>query len=120
MATRPLQRLGAHEEVTSRTLLMTKAQQPRVARVVHALRRAAYRIAADCERMLENAHLSERRPWRMAVGDALVASKQLLSATAQPVNEAADSAEAAQLLAALAARVREPQQRILDNMLTLL
>ena len=55
----------------------------RIAIARYRLRAAAHRIAADCERMLDDMDRPERRLWRDAVGEALVASRHLVALVAR-------------------------------------
>lgn len=65
-----------------RTLITGEADARRTTVVHYVLRSAAHRIAAECEHMLEHLHAAERETWRDAVGEALVASRHLLSLVA--------------------------------------
>ncbi len=85
----------------------------------YRLRAAVSRMAADCERMLEGLDRPERRLWRDAVGEALIASRHLLALIAHhdPGGEVADVAE---YFVQLHGLIREPQRRIIDAMSSLL
>ncbi len=85
----------------------------------HRLRAAAYRIAADCELMLEELARPERRLWRDAVGAALVAGRQLL-ALATGFEAGGEASEAGRQYAELRAQILEPQRRIVESMNSLL
>lgn len=93
---------------------MTEEQ---LARFRYAMRRTAARITSDCERMLEWLHQSDRAEWRTAVGEALLAGRQLL---ALPGPAHTESGDADRILAAARGRLREPRQRITDAMSRLL
>ena len=91
----------------------------RIAIARYRLRAAAHRIAADCERMLDDMDRPERRLWRDAVGEALVASRHLVALLArQPAHGGVP--DAGEYFAALFDQIREPQQQIIGSMNTLL
>ena len=66
------------------TLITGEADARRATVLRYVLRSAAHRIAAECEHMLEHLHAPERETWRDAVGEALIASRHLLSLVAPP------------------------------------
>jgi serine/threonine-protein kinase len=74
------------------------------ARSAHDIRMAAFRIRADCERMLEDLRGPDRGAWRQLVTDGFLASRELVSLASHSLL----------VDAAGAARLREPQQRLLD------
>lgn len=105
-------------EVTP-TLLTADSDARRLVLALHWLRSGACRIAADCERMLEALHAPDRRDWRDAVADALIASRHLLVLTNQTPERAPTSRDATQRLASLTSAIQDPQRRILSAMNTL-
>lgn len=91
----------------------------RIATARYRLRSAAHRVAADCERILDDLDRPERRLWRDLVGEALVASRHLLALLAH--HPGGDRiADPRQYLAALVDHIREPRQRIMESMSTVL
>jgi CheY-like chemotaxis protein len=101
------------------TLSMDSGAALRIAIARYRLRAAAHRIAADCERMLDDMDRPERRLWRDAVGEALVASRHLVALLArQPAHGGVP--DAGEYFAALFDQIREPQQQIIGSMNTLL
>lgn len=101
------------------TILTADADRRRIALALYPLRRAASRIAADCERMLDSLHDSDRKIWRDVIGDALVSSRHLLGVVMQS-GDPSDATHVTQRVATLGARVGEPQRRIVDAMTRLL
>jgi DNA-binding response OmpR family regulator len=83
----------------------------RVTRALHELRTTVFRIAADCERMLEDLREHENGVWRPVVADAYVASRELASLTTHALH---DFKLGDQELATLKARLAAPQRRLLD------
>jgi DNA-binding response OmpR family regulator len=85
-------------------------EAPRIAdgaarlRVSHEIRATAFRIRADCERMLEDTQSADRIAVRQHVTDAFIASRELVSLTSR----------ALQFDAASISRLKEPQRRLLD------
>jgi CheY-like chemotaxis protein len=69
-------------EEEERTLITGEAEARRATLMRYVMRSAAHRIAAECENMLEHLHAPERETWRDAVGEALVASRHVLSLVA--------------------------------------
>lgn len=100
-------------------MLTADVDRRRIVLALYPVRRAASRIAADCERMLEGLHDSDRKAWRDAVGVALVSSRHLL-AISQLSGKATAAMHVTQRVATLAGRIHEPQQRIVEAMATLL
>jgi DNA-binding response OmpR family regulator len=74
------------------------------ARASHEMRATAFRIRADCERMLEDMQSADRTAVRQHVTDAFIASRELVSLTSR----------ALQFDAASIHRLKEPQRRVLD------
>ena len=105
---------------TDRTLLLpADRDRRRIALALYPLRRATYRIAADCERMLETLHHADRTGWRDAVGDALVGSRHLIAIAVQ-AGDVSDTLHTTQRISTLGARIKEPQRRIVSAMTRLL
>lgn len=82
---------------TDRTVLFS-TDPKRAAQLRHGIRRAVFRIVADCERMLESLNRPDRSDWRDAIWKALIASKELLA------------------LGGDVERINEPRRRIVDAM----
>jgi len=101
------------------TLAMDSGVTHRIAVARYHLHAAAHRIAAECERILEEVDRPERRLWRDAVGDALVASRHLLAIVAHHRVPAAP-ADAGEYFGTLFDLIREPQQRIVAATSTVL
>jgi CheY-like chemotaxis protein len=104
---------------TRETLELTSGAEQRIAVTRHRLRAAAHRMAADCERMLEGLERPERRLWRESVGEALIASRHLLSLVAR-LDPPGDGADPTEYFAQLHGQILEPQLRIIEAMNTLL
>ena len=100
------------------TLLTPEAKVLASAAQRYRARRAASRIAADCERMLQALNGSSRAAWRDAVGEALVASHMLLALTASGVEPSAAALPGHHQ--AIDARARELRERIAMAMSRLL
>src|SRR5688500_3306829 len=64
---------------TGATVLTERTEVRRLVVFRHRLRTAAYRAAADCERMLAALHHPDRKLWRECVGEALLAARHLLA-----------------------------------------
>jgi len=99
-----------------RTLL--SAEVDHVASKLHVLRRAANRLTADCEFMLETLNQIGRRIWYDPVVDALVGSRQLFGIVSQ--NDGLLATTPAQWTALITERIGPAQRRIVDGMTRLL
>ncbi len=71
-----------HNRASEPTLQIREAGDRRRALLRHRLRSTAYRIAAECERLLDELHQSERRSWSEALGQILIAARRLIALTA--------------------------------------
>ena len=94
------------------TLKLDAASAQRITITRYRLRAATQRMVADCERMLDVLDRPERRRWREAVGEALVAARHLLAVVAHH----APVPGASEYFAQLHELIREPQQQIVAAM----
>ena len=79
-----------HKRASQPTLLIRDADDRRRALLRTRLRGAAYRIAAECERLLDELLQSERRSWIEALGLTLVAARRLIALTAPGRDESTE------------------------------
>lgn len=101
------------------TLVVDNSDGHRAAIAHYLLRAAGCRMAADCERMLDELHLPDRKFWREAVGEALVASRHLLALLPRSDRTPGRLDETTRL-EELGQRVQDPRNRIVDAMSSLL
>ncbi len=101
------------------TVVMGHADTSRVAIARFRLRAATHRISADCERLLGDMDRPERRLWRDALGEALVAGRHLMALVDRRLGHA-DGSSPGDLIAMISQEIREPQGRIVQSMTTLL
>ena len=101
-----------------KTLAMSHDDERTFAIVFHRVRSIACRVVADCQRMLEAVDAADRTARRKCVGDALVASHQLLAATAALRLDTRSTV--ASRTTQLTEVVRDPRQRIIESMSALL
>ncbi len=101
------------------TLVIRNADTREFTVIRHRLRATTHRIVADCERLLGDLDRPERRVWRDAVGQALVAVRHLMALLDRRLG-GADAPDAAGRAAAIREEIREPQRQIIQSMTTLL
>jgi CheY-like chemotaxis protein/predicted Ser/Thr protein kinase len=101
------------------TVVIGHADTNRVSIARYRLRAAAHRISADCERLLADMDRPERRLWRDALGEALVAGRHLMALVDRRLGPR-DGSSPGDLIAMLSEEIREPQGRIVQSMTTLL
>ena len=101
------------------TLALPEEAHRRLAVVRHRMLAAAWRIAADCERLLDELDRPERHLWRDAVGEALLASRYLIARIAR-FARSGESLDPGDFVELLHEQAREPQQRIIHATRTLL
>ena len=91
----------------------------RIAVSRYRLHASAHRIAAECERMLDDLDRPERHLWRDAVGVALIAGRQVLALVTRATPKQ-DASEATRQFGELLGAIAEPRRRIVGAMTSLL
>jgi CheY-like chemotaxis protein len=94
------------------TLLTGDLDRRRLALALYPLRRTAYRMIADCERILDSLQSEDRRRWAELVGHALLGARSLLTVLAG--SDLADPSQVTQRISTVGARLQEPRRRIID------
>ena len=96
------------------TLLTADFDRRRSAAVLYRFRQAVSRLAADFERLMEVLYHPDRRAWREAAGEALVASRGLMALAARAALP--ETVHATAQFEDIESQVGEPRRAIIDAM----